>query len=80
MFDALGGGIVPFTEAAADEAAELFNKLGRPTQKNERQRMDCLIAATAIRASAELASFDKGFPPMVPHGLCLVPELLENDL
>src|SRR5580700_1898121 len=55
--------IVPFTKAEAALAADLFNKTGR----RRGSRFDCLIAATAILASAEFATVNqsdfKGFVP-----------------
>ncbi len=64
----LSGGIVPFDEAAAAFAGELFHLSG----SNRRTRMDAMIAATAILAGAELATTNPGdFQPFLPHGLKL---------
>ena len=66
----LTSGILPFTDAHSCEAARLFNAVGRA----RRFKFDCLIAATAILAGAELATADPDdFAPFVPHGLKLLP-------
>lgn len=60
--------IVPFAQPEAVLAAELFNKTGR----RRGSRFDCLIAATAIRAQAEIATVNQpDFKVFVPHGLKL---------
>ena len=61
--------ILPVDEAIADRAATLFNAAGR----KRTLRTDSLIAATAILANAELASFNAtDFRPFVEHGLRLM--------
>ncbi|HEY3762092.1 MAG TPA: PIN domain-containing protein [Verrucomicrobiae bacterium] len=50
------GGISPFGEAEADSAAYLFCQIGRPKNADYRLRMDCLIAASAITTTAQLAT------------------------
>jgi predicted nucleic acid-binding protein len=60
--------IVPFGPPEAVLAAELFNKTGR----RRGSRFDCLVAATAISAQAEVATVNRtDFQPFVPHGLKL---------
>ena len=60
--------ILPFGQAEAALAAELFNQTGR----RRGSRFDCLIAATAIRAQAEVATVNQSdFKVFVPHGLKL---------
>ena len=60
--------IVPFGRPEAVLAAELFNKTGR----RRGSRFDCLIAATAMLAQAEIATVDQSdFNPFTPHGLKL---------
>ncbi len=60
--------IVPFGQPEAALAAELFNKTGR----RRGSRFDCLIAATAIRAEAEVATVNlPDFKVFVPQGLKL---------
>ncbi len=60
--------VVPFEKATAVFAAELFNKTGR----RRGSRFDCLIAATAILAQAEIATVNESdFKVFVPHGLKL---------
>ena len=66
----LTGGVLPFTSAHSAEAARLFNAAGRA----RRLKFDCLIAATAILAGAELATTNpEDFAPFLPHGLKLLP-------
>lgn len=79
VLDALNGGIASFGEKEAEVASQLFNKLNRPRMENEKKRMDCLIAAVAITAGAELASYDKGFNEFLPHDLRLVHEINETE-
>jgi len=58
--------IISFGKAEAALASDLFNKTGR----RRGSRFDCLIAATAILADAELATENKSdFTPFVPFGL-----------
>jgi predicted nucleic acid-binding protein len=62
------GNLVPFEKRTAVLAAQLFNQAGR----RRGSRFDCLIAATAILANAELATENKNdFTPFVPFGLKL---------
>lgn len=59
----------PFTAADAVIAARLFNGTGR----RRRSFQDCMIAAVAIRCSAELATVNvPDFARFVPFGLVLV--------
>ena len=61
--------LVPFEKQTAVMAAELFNRAGR----RRGSRFDCLIAATAILADAQLATENKSdFVPFVPFGLKLI--------
>jgi predicted nucleic acid-binding protein len=67
----INGGIVEFCESEAEIAADLFNHVGRP--RAIRMRLDCLIAASAIVADAELATFNlDDFKRFVPFGLRIV--------
>jgi predicted nucleic acid-binding protein len=60
--------IIPFGKKDAALAAELFNQTGR----RRGSRFDCLIAATAIVAQAEVATVNQSdFKIFVPHGLTL---------
>jgi predicted nucleic acid-binding protein len=60
--------IVPFGRLEAVLAAELFNKTGR----RRGSRFDCLIAATAMLAQAEIATVNQAdFNSFTPHGLKL---------
>jgi len=62
------GNLVTFEKPTAVLAAQLFNQGGR----RRGSRFDCLIAATAILANAELATENrKDFEPFVPFGLKL---------
>lgn len=64
----LSGGIIPFDEATATFAGELFHLTG----SKPRTRMDTMIAATAILAGAELATANPAdFRPFLAHGLKL---------
>ena len=66
----LTGGCADFEEAHAERAADLFNRIGRL----RRLKFDCLIAASAIVAGAELATGNAtDFRLFVPHGLKLAP-------
>ena len=61
--------LIPFEKRTAVLAAQLFNQGGR----RRGSRFDCLIAATAILANAELATENKSdFAPFVPFGLKLI--------
>ena len=61
--------LIPFEKRTAVLAAQLFNQGGR----RRGSRFDCLIAATAILADAELATENKNdFVPFVPFGLKLI--------
>jgi predicted nucleic acid-binding protein len=67
-WEALLSGIVPVDRELAEFAAGLFNLSGR----RARSLPDCLIAATAIRAGARLATLNPGdFEPLLDHGLAL---------
>jgi predicted nucleic acid-binding protein len=58
--------IVPFGPLEAAIAADLFNKTGR----RRGSRFDCLIAATAIQAQAEVATVNQAdFRLFAPLGL-----------
>jgi predicted nucleic acid-binding protein len=60
--------IIPFGQQEAVLAAELFNKTGR----RRGSRFDCLIAATAVTAQAELATVNQSdFKIFIQHGLTL---------
>ena len=64
----LGGRIIPFGQAEAVAAADLFNKTGR----RRGSRFDCLVAATALLAQAEVATVNQSdFKAFQPHGLKL---------
>jgi len=55
--------IVVFGKAEAVRAADLFNRTGR----RRGSRFDCLIAASAIVAGAELATINQAdFKPFIP--------------
>jgi predicted nucleic acid-binding protein len=61
--------IVPIGREEAELAATLFNAVGR----KRALRYDCLIAATAIRSGARLATANRSdFSLFVPYGLDLV--------
>lgn len=65
----LAGGILPFDEMQAIEAARIFNATGRL----RRLRVDAIVAASAIVAGASLATGNKrDFLPFVGHGLKLI--------
>jgi predicted nucleic acid-binding protein len=60
--------IVPFEKPASVLAARLFNQTGR----RRSSRFDCLIAAAAITAGADLATINTSdFTPFIAHGLKL---------
>jgi predicted nucleic acid-binding protein len=60
------GGIVAYERAHADLAGELFRK----TKTKRKNRLDSMIAATAILAGAKLATLDqRDFQPLVSLGL-----------
>lgn len=62
------GRIVEVDEAEAELAAQLFNAAGR----QRTLKTDAMIAATAIRADAELVTLDqKDFLPFIDHRLRL---------
>jgi predicted nucleic acid-binding protein len=62
------GRIIGFGEPEAETAAILFHQAGR----KRGTMLDCLIAATAVRAGAPLATLNrKDFAPFVPFGLRL---------
>lgn len=65
---ALGDRIVAFTAVEAELAAKLFNAV----ERRRALRYDCMIAAAAITAGAELATRNVAdFRLFVPHGLVL---------
>ncbi len=65
----IGAQILDVDEAVAERAAALFNHAGR----RRSLRTDSLIAATAILAGAELASYNAvDFAPFTAHGLRLL--------
>jgi predicted nucleic acid-binding protein len=69
MFQLLEGGIAPFAESEARLAAELFNRTGR----KRGTRVDCFVAAVALRSGASLATQDQGgFRRFEPFGLTLL--------
>jgi predicted nucleic acid-binding protein len=66
---AIGSRILEVDEAVAERAAMLFNRAGR----SRHLRTDSLIAATALAAGAELASYNaRDFALFVPEGLSLL--------
>lgn len=67
-WEALLSAVVPVDRDLAEFAATLFNRSGR----RARSLPDCLIAATAIRAGAPLATLNPAdFGPLLDHGLVL---------
>lgn len=66
----LGSRILPFGQAEAELAARLFQL---PAVRRA-QRLDSMIAATAILAGAELATVNTAdYAAFIPHGLKLLP-------
>ena len=66
---AIGGRILEVDESVAERAAALFNVGGR----RRSLRTDSLIAATAMLAGAELATYNAGdFALFTAHGLRLL--------
>ena len=64
----LSGGVIGFEAEQADEAARIFNHVGR----SRRFKFDAMIAACAICADAQLATSNHDdFLPFVPFGLAL---------
>lgn len=64
----IGGRIIPFGQPEAVLAADLFNQTGR----RRGSRFDCLIAATAVLAQAEVATVNQtDFTPFQALGLKL---------
>jgi predicted nucleic acid-binding protein len=64
----LDGNIVPVDRIIAERAADLFNLTGR----RSRSLPDCIIAGTAMRAGATLATLNRAdFTPMIQYGLAL---------
>ncbi|HYZ73424.1 MAG TPA: PIN domain-containing protein [Chthoniobacterales bacterium] len=60
------GGIVPFDRAQAELAGEIFQK----TNARRKNRLDSMIAATAILAEAELATVNEAdLKSFLPFGL-----------
>ena len=58
----------PLTVGDSELAAALFNKTGR----RSRSLADCMIAASAIRSGAALATINTtDFAPFIAHGLRL---------
>ncbi len=65
----LGSRILPFTKADAEFAGQLFQAPG----VKRAQRLDTMIAATAILGGAELATVNvSDFAPFIPFGLKLL--------
>lgn len=63
------GNPVPFGPADAAQAARLFNASGR----RRGSMLDCMIAAQAINANAEIATSNRGdFEKLKPFGVQLV--------
>lgn len=61
--------VLPVTVELATEGGQLFQQTGR----RSRSLPDCIIAATAIRDHAALASVNRAdFDPLVSHGLQLL--------
>ena len=65
---AIGEAVIPLDRTIAELGASLFNQTGR----RSRSLSDCLIAATAIRFGARLATLNQSdFEPLLAHGLVL---------
>jgi len=65
----LSAGILPFDDATAALAGQLFHATG----SKRRTRLDTMIAASAIHTGSELATVNpEDFQPFVFHGLRLV--------
>jgi predicted nucleic acid-binding protein len=65
----IGSRVIPFDRVTAAVAAELFNQTGR----RRGSRIDCLIAAAAIRDQADFATGNHDdFDAFVPYGLKLL--------
>ena len=61
--------VLPITSELATEAGRLFRETGR----RSRSLADCLIAATAMREDAHLATDNRDdFEPFCAHGLKLI--------
>ncbi|HEY5811996.1 MAG TPA: PIN domain-containing protein [Terrimicrobiaceae bacterium] len=70
LLQVLEGGVVPFDRISAELAGQLFHK----TKTHRRNRLDSMIAATAILKGAHLATANRAdFEPFVPLGLKLHP-------
>lgn len=66
----LQGGVADFQKADCLRAADLFGLTGR----KRAMKLDCMIAAAALRKGARLATADVAdFRPFAPHGLVVVP-------
>jgi len=62
----LNGRILPFDQAMAEKASQLFNATGRRRGSHS----DCMIAATAIISNAPLSTLNlKDFNRFIPCGL-----------
>jgi len=61
--------VLPVTVEMATAAGQLFQKTGR----RSRSLPDCIIAATALRDGAQVATVNKDdFQPFLAHGLTLI--------
>lgn len=64
----LGGRVLAVDRVVAERASDLFNLTGR----RSRTLPDCVIAATAMRDNARLATLNReDFERLVPYGLLL---------